>query len=133
MADDFKTVRETAAESMIGALVTAVVRRAAAAGRESAAAGLVITWLSPIGGWNTQDRVRYGALAIAVAGYVNFVLLLLISGYSAPGIPKSAIAIAATMAALVAWAPGPFVTAWATSLPGRLVAWLARSIQRPAE
>jgi hypothetical protein len=134
MTDDFKTVRETASESLIWTAVRAVAVRVAAAGQDAVATRLVTARLVlPLQVWTGEDRLRYGAAALAIAGGVNVALLSAVNQYATPGVPRAAVAIAALLMAIVATAPKAFLAAWPSSVPGRLAGQLARSFQRTAE
>jgi hypothetical protein len=134
MSDDFTTVRETASESVIWTAVRAIAVRVAAAGQDARATRIVTTRLvSPLRMWTAEDRVRYGAATLAIAGFVNIALLSAVNQYAAPGIPRAAVALAALLMTIVAMLPKAFLAAWPSSVPGRLAGLLSRSFQRTAE
>jgi hypothetical protein len=134
MSDDFKTVRETASDSLIWTAVRAIAVRVVAAGRDAATTRVVSARVvSPLQVWTDEDRVRYGAAALAIAGFVNVALLSVVSQYAAPGVPRAAVALAAILMAVVAMAPRAFLAAWPASVPGRVAGRLWRVFQRTAE
>lgn len=134
MSDDFETVRETASESLIWTTVRAIAVRVAAAVRDAVATRVVIAQVvAPLQLWTGEDRVRYGAATLAIAGFVNVALLSMVSQYAAPGVPRAAVATAAITMTIVALFPKAFLTAWPSSVPGRLAGQLTRLVQSTAE
>ena len=133
MTDDFRVVRETAAESAIWRAADSVMTSVASAWRHSAARTRMLNAATSLASWTIDDRVRSAAITIAVAGITNIALLWRSNPYAAPGIPRAAIAIAAGGAAIVATWPGPFVTAWSSSVLGRIGTAVGKLIYKPAE
>jgi hypothetical protein len=134
MNDDFKTVRDTASESMIWRAVRTIAVRFAAAGEDAVATRVVSTRVvSPLQMWSVEERVRYGAAMLAIAGFVNVALVSAVNRYAAPGLPRAAVALAAVLSAIVAVSPKGFLAAWPSSVPGRLAGYFARLFHRTAE
>ena len=133
MTDDFRVVRETAAESAIWRAADSVMTSVAAAWQYSAARTRMLNAATSLASWTIEDRLRSAATTIAVAGVINIALLWRSNPYAVPGIPRAAIAIAAAGAAIVATWPGPFATAWSSSVLGRISATVRKLLYKPAE
>jgi len=125
MKDNFHTVRETAAESVITSV--------SVAWQHAALRTRVLKMTTSLASWSLEDRVRSAASTIAIAGVVNVALLWKSNPYAAPGIPRGVIAVAAAGAAAVAMWPGPFINAWPSSALGRVSATVRRWVYKPAE
>lgn len=133
MTDDFQVVRDTAAESLIWRAAESVISAVSTAWQHSS---LEMWWQrtsQTLSSWTIEDRVRCAAVTLAIAGLVNIGLLWRSNPYSAPGIPRSVIAIAAAFASVIALWPAPFILAWSASMLGRFGAAMGRLLYKPAE
>lgn len=130
---DFQAVRDAAADSVIGRAAIWTDRRLRAAFTESWFRRQLQHRSTQFFSCAAEDRVRYIAATIAIAGMVNVALLSLVGSYPAPGIPKALVAVAAAGAAVVACAPRSFVAAWPASTLARAATKAARLFQNSAE
>jgi hypothetical protein len=131
--DDFRAVRATAAESTLGGTIQWALARGSAAFAHSSARDLAGRTMSDLRSWTIGDRVRYGAIAVAVAGSVNLALLSVSTSYAAPGIPVLVVGLVIALAIVVALLPESFAAAWRESFVGRQLSRLAGSAQNVAE
>ena len=131
--DDFKVVEETASESAIWRFARGVITALTVAWRHSLARQRLASQAAWLEKWSADERLRHGAVAIAVAGVVNIALLWKANTYAAPGIPRAAIVLIVVFATGVAIVPGPFARAWSTSLPASLAAAVRTRLYKPAE
>lgn len=130
---DFATVRTAAAESVIGGVVRWAVVRLGAAFADSWFRHRSLSAARALASWPLEDRVRYGALTIAVAGAVNIALLAFAGSYSAPGVPRALIGLVILLAVLVGLMPNTFVAAWPSSGLQRAASSLAGFFQNREE
>lgn len=112
---EFRALYETTAESRLWRAGAGAVRMWSAAWRDSAAVRAIGGVRSSIGGWSARDRLRYGALAVAIAAFGHLVLASLLPAYVAPALPRGLILTVAAIAAAIAIAPQLFATAWSES------------------
>ena len=131
--DDFQSVRDTTAESVLGRFVQRIALAATAAWADSSVRGLVVTALAAWSATSAATRVRHGAIAIAVAAATNLAVLAVTPVYAAPGIPRAVIAMLGVIALVVAIAPASFAIASSESRAGGLWRRLLAPLHTSAE
>ena len=131
--DDFQSVRDTAAESVLGRFAQRIALTSTAAWIDSNARRSAINARAAWSDANAATRVRHGAIAVTVAAAINVAILAVSPVYAAPGIPRAVIAMAGIIAFVVSLAPASFATAWTESRAGRLWRRLLAPLHTSAE
>jgi hypothetical protein len=118
---EFDALADAARSSMTGRIVSDGFLRLATAAKESTTAAVLASLTRSAAASHPDDRLRSGALVVAIAALLNILLLWRASQIALPGIPRSAVALIAVFALAIAVAPAPFRAAWPVSRMGR--AW----------
>ena len=115
MSDDFPLVRDAFAESVPGRLLAMIVRVAQSAWRTSAVGQAARARAARAVAMPPAHLVATIAAAVAIASAMQPLLISLMPPTVAPALPWPAFIIVAAFAAVIAWQPAAFVTAWRSS------------------
>jgi hypothetical protein len=120
MSDDFERVRARARHSRLGRFAGATRNTTIAAARSSNIAAAMRRASQEFIATTSAGRLRWVALALAVASAAHLLIRSVMSEAVVPALPAAVFVAAGVLSALVAWQPGSFITAWHTSRVARL-------------
>lgn len=115
MSNDFPLVRDAFAESVAGRLLAMVTRVSESAWRTSAVGHTARSLAAQTSTMPAASVVSTIAVAVAIASAMQPLLIALMPPTVAPALPRPTFIIIAVFAALIAWQPAAFVTAWRSS------------------
>lgn len=113
--DDFVSVRRVTADSVPGRCILEIVRVVRRAWTHSRLRTLLQHANHRLNDESLTERTQLAAVVVAVGAAVNLAARIVITPYSAPGIPVGLLIAVAVVAAAVAAAPGAFIAAWRDS------------------
>jgi hypothetical protein len=130
---EFDALADAAQSSVTGTIVRSGFLRLATAATESKTAAVLASLTGSAALAHPDERLRSGALVVAIAALLNILLLWRASQIALPGIPTSAVALVAVFALAVAAAPAPFRAAWPVSRIGRAWRWSVGRIRQNSD
>jgi hypothetical protein len=120
MTDDFLRLREHARTSAIATASRRLIAAATAAWTTSAVGGWWAATIRPFAGAAAAARLRWSAIAIAVAAAGHVVLRSFLSPTVAPAMPLGLYVVIAMGGAVIAWQAEAFHRAWRGSRASRV-------------